>query len=319
MHVIEKGDAGSSGHFGQELQSYWMKLPDKAVFLGLLAAWVLLFHFFGWTSAIAGRTDSLFDWMWDKWSDPANDASHGKLIPWVVLGILWLRRERLIKSVKGVWWPGLVGLALALGLHVVGFLVQQPRLSMVAFFGGAWILAGLVWGMEALKVAFFPFLIFAFCVPMGGTFAQGLTLPLRLLAAKGAFFISKDLLDVSVIREGTKLSDPTGVYGRFDVAAECSGIRSFTALLAITTIFAVLTMRTRWKQAVIIAATIPLALICNILRVTTIVLAANAFETEQAGRFVDSYFGYVTYALAIGGVLLLARFLREKPPVRPPP
>jgi exosortase len=317
MQVTEKGDAGASGHFGQELLFYWRKLPDGMVFLGLVAAWCLLFQFFGWTSTVAGNTDSLFGWMWYKWNDPANDASHGKLIPWVVVGLLWLRRKRLTNSVAGVWWPGLLGLAFALGLHVLGFVVQQPRVSMVALFAGAWMLTGLVWGRETLKASFFPFFIFAFCLPMGGTFAQGLTLPLRLLAAKGAEFITKDVLSVSVMRVGTKLFDPHGVYGSFDVAAECSGIRSFTALLAITTIFSVLTMRTLWKRGVMILATIPLALICNVMRITTIVLAANAFKTPAAGKFVDSYFGYVTYGVAIGGVLLLERWLREKPTAAP--
>ena len=316
--MIEKGDGGSFGHFGQEFQYYWSKLPDRMIFLGLLAAWCLLFQFFGWTSTVAGRTDSLFGWMWVKWDDSANDASHGKLIPWVVLALLWVRRRRLVSSVAGVWWPGLLGLAFALGLHVLGFVVQQPRVSMVALFSGAWILAGLVWGRETLKASFFPFFIFAFCVPMGGTFAQGLTLPLRLLAAKGAAFITKDVLDVSVMRVGTKLMDPNGVFGSFDVAAECSGIRSFIALLAITTIFSVLTMRSLWKRAVMIGSTIPLALVCNVMRITTIILAANAYKTAAAGKFVDTYFGYVTYGVAIGGVLLLERWLREKPPVTPP-
>jgi exosortase len=321
MHVIEKSEAGAAAsfdHFGQEFQFYWSRLPDGSVFLGLLAAWCLLFQFFGWTSTVAGQTGSLFGWMWGKWDDSSNDASHGKLIPLVVLGLLWLRRKRLVSSVAGVWWPGLLGLAFALALHVVGFIVQQPRFSMVALFSGAWMLTGLVWGRETLKVTFFPFVIFAFCVPMGGTFAQGLTLPMRVLAAKGAAFITKDVLDVSVMRVGTKLIDPNGVFGSFDVAAECSGIRSFIALLAISTILSVLTMRKFWKRAVIIASAVPLALVCNVMRITTIIMAANAFKTQAAGKFVDDWFGYVTYGVAIGGVLLLARLLKEKPLAVPP-
>jgi exosortase len=317
MHAVENAEAESFGSFGQEVRFYWAKLPDRVIFLGLLAAWCLLFQFFGWTSAIVGLSDSLFGWMWDKWSDPSNDASHGKLIPWVVLGLLWLRRRRLVDSMTGVWWPGLAGLALALWLHIVGVMVQQPRLSMVALFSGAWVLTGLVWGRETLKVSFFPFFIFAFCVPMGGTFAQGLTLPLRLLAAKGALFVSKDLLDISVVRNGTKLLDPNHVY-TFDVAAECSGIRGFTALLAITMIFSVLTKRTLWRRAVMIAATVPLALFCNVMRITTNILAASAFKSQAAGAFMDEWFGYVTYGVAIGGMLLLGRLLREKPLAVPP-
>lgn len=310
---MEKAEAVSFGSFGEEFQYYWTRLPDRVVFLGLLAAWCLLFQYFGWTSAVAGNNSSVFSWMWEKWSNPTNDAGHGKLIPIVVLGLLWLRRKRLADAVEGTWWPALIGVALALLFHVIGFVVQQPRISMVGLFSGAWVLTGLVWGPRVLKETFFPFFIFAFCVPMGGTFAQGLTLPLRMLAAQGATFITKDMLDVQVTRVGTKLMDPNGIFGSFDVAAECSGIRSFIALLAITTIFSVLTMRTWWKRAVMIAATIPLSLICNIMRVSTIILAANTFKTAKAGQFVDTYFGYVTYAVAVAGMLLLAKLLKEKP------
>jgi exosortase len=321
MQVVEKPEAVSEAPFaslGQEIQVYWSKLPDGAAFVGLLAAWCLLFYYYGWTSTLAGRTDSLFGWMWDKWNDPSNDSSHGKIIPFVVVGLLWFRRKQIVEVVSGVWWPGLFGVGFSLLLHVLGFVIQQPRFSMVGLFSGMWFLTGLVWGRDTLKITFFPFVIFAFCVPMGGTFAQGLTLPLRLFAARGAEFITKGLLQVNVQRIGTKLLDPTGVYGSFDVAAECSGIRSFVALLAITTIFSVLTMRKYWKRAVMILSTIPLSLICNIMRVTTIVMAANEFKTPKAGKFVDDYFGYVTYAVAIGGMLLLARLLKEEtPPVSP--
>ena len=58
MQVLDKDDAGSFGHFGQELRFYWSKLPNGFVFLGLLAAWCLLFQFCGWTSTVAGTTDS---------------------------------------------------------------------------------------------------------------------------------------------------------------------------------------------------------------------------------------------------------------------
>jgi exosortase len=299
------------------LEAFWRAMPDKAVFGALLAAWVLLFHYWGWTTMTAGRTGSLFDWMWLKWSDPSNDASHGKLIPWVVLAVLWFRRERLVKSVAGVWWPGLIGVGLALGLQVAGFVVQQPRLSMMALFFGAWGLTGLVWGRETLKVTFFPFFIFAFCVPMGGTFAQSLTLPLRMWAAKVTAFITDDVLGIEVVRTGTKLVDPHG-YFNCEVAAECSGIRSFMALLAISTIFSVLAMRVLWKRAVMIGLSVPIALICNVLRLVAIILAATAFRSQAAGNFVHEWFGYVTYMIGIGILLLAARWLGEKPSPSPP-
>jgi exosortase len=303
--------------FLAELKSFGKALPDKAVLAVLLAAWVLLFQYLGWTTTVAGKTGSLFAWMWGKWDDPANDAGHGKLIPFVVLAILWARRERLVKSVSGVWWPPLLAVGLALALHVAGFVVQQPRLSMVALFFGAWGLVGLVWGWEAWKVTFFPFLIFAFCLPMGGTFAQDLTLPLRKMAAQVTLFVAHDLLQIDVVRSGTELLEAHGRW-HYEVAAECSGIRSFVALLAISTIFSVLTMRLFWKRAVMIVLTVPISLVCNVVRLSTIILAATAFKSQAAGAFVDRWFGYVTYMIGIGILLLAARWLREKPCCQPP-
>lgn len=306
--------------FWEEFQTHWNAMPDKVVCGVLLAAWILLFQFYGWASSIAGQSHSLFVWMWQKWSDPSNDASHAKLIPWVALYLLWARRERLARFCAGVWWPGLLILGMALVLHVIGFVVQQPRFSMVALFSGAWGLLGLVWGWETLKATFFPFFIFGFCVPVGGTFALGLTLPLRIVAAKATMFVAHNLMGIDIVRTGTTLSDPS-VKWHFDVAAECSGIRSFVALLAISTIFSVLTMRKFWKRAVMILMTIPLALICNIFRLTTIILAAKAFQQsdqgQAAGHLVDEWFGYVTYAVAIGLLLLAGRWLKEKPASSP--
>jgi len=317
MDASVRIEPGRSRGFVPELQAFWRAMPDKGVFGVLLAAWVLLFQYYGWTTETAGQTGSLFDWMWAKWSDATNDAGHGKLIPWVVLGVLWFRRERLVKSVAGVWWPGLAGVGLALALHVAGFVVQQPRLSMVALFFGAWSLTGVVWGRETLKATFFPFFIFAFCVPVGGTFAQGLTMNMRLWAAKATKYLTDDVLGIQVVRTGTNLMDPHG-YFNCEVAAECSGIRSFVALLALSTIFSVLAMRGFWKRAVMIGLSVPIALICNVLRLIAIILVATAFRSRAAGNFVHEWFGYVTYMIGIGILLLAARWLGEKP-LPPPP
>ena len=77
-------------------------------------------------------------------------------------------------------------------------------------------------------------------------------------------------------------------------------------------------MRLFWKRAVMIALTVPIALICNVVRLSTIILAATAFKSQAAGAFVDNWFGYVTYMIGIAILLLAARWLREKPGCEPP-
>jgi exosortase len=298
-----------------EIRRYWDVLPNKGFFLVLLAAWCALFQFWGTTQFNFSTTPSLFQWMYGAWDAPAMDSEHGKLIPWVVLGLLWYKRDQLAACKPGPGWLALPLLALALLLHVAGFLVQQPRLSMMALFLGLYSLVGVVWGWGAMKATFFPLVLFGFCLPLG-TVLDPYTLSLRILASKATLFICKDLLNIPVVRDGTLLKNPDG--SSFEVAAACSGIRSFVALSCITTIFAVLKFKKAWKRALIILLTIPLALGCNTIRLVAIIVAQRA-SGAAAANLIHEWFGYVTYALALLCLILADSLLKEPEEETPPP
>jgi exosortase len=319
MDVVEKeapvsAPVETAPDFATEFRSYWARVPDKGFLFGLLAAWFAVFYLFGISSFNFSKTPSLFEWMRNAWDDPMMDASQGKLIPFVVAILLWVKRRELAETITGWWWPGLVLVGLALLLHAFGFLAQQPRVSIIALFSGIYCLAGLVWGWKTMKASFFPFVLFAFCMPLG-TFVEALTLPLRLIMTKITYLVCSGGLDIELTRNGTTLTDPTGMIN-YDVAPACSGIRSFVALLAVTTIFSVLTFRPYWKRAAIIAMTVPLVVLCNVFRLATIILATQAIN-KKAGLFVHEWFGFVTYMLAIVCLMGVARFLRDKPSTRP--
>jgi exosortase len=297
-----------------EFRRYWNALPDKALFLGLLGAWVALFHFWGTTQFNYSRTPSLFEWMHGAWNAPALDSSHCNLVPFVVLGLLWFKRGQLARCARGVGWLALPLLAVAVAAHAAGFLAQQPRLSIVAFFLGVYSLIGVVWGRDAMKATFFPIVLFAFCVPLGSVIDNN-TLTLRLFAAKATLVIARDWLGIDVVRDGTVLLNSDGTA--YEVAAACSGIRSFVALLGITTVYAVLKLRKPWKRALIISLTIPLALGCNVFRLVTMIVAEKAFG-KAAGEFVHEWFGFVTYAIALGCLMLAGSWLRESETVETP-
>ncbi len=292
----------------REARVLWGRLPDRSLFLILLGAWGLLFHFLGHCSFNFTDHPSLFAWMWGAWSAPALEAGHGKLVPLVVLALLWLRRNQLLATPARRWLPALAGLAAALVLHVLAFTVQQPRLSMVALAAGAWWLVGLVWGPGWLRKTFFPFLLLGFCVPLE-SLGEGILFRLRLLVTTLSVGIGHHLLGLDVMNEGTRIFNAARTFG-YDVAPACSGIRSLASLLAVTTIYGYVAFRSPWRRFVMITLAAPLAVAGNVARITTVIILAEAFG-HKAGAAAETNLGYVTFAVAIGLMFVAGWLMRE--------
>ena len=300
----------SSSTFRDEITDVWRSLPYKGMFFVLAAAWVLLFHWMGNSTLGYVESASLFDWLGYAYDNSADD-DHGRLIPFVVLGLMWWKRRDLIAVTKNVWWPALILIAFAVVLHLIGFMVQQTRVSVVAFFLGLYGVMGLTWGYAWLKNTFFPFFLFAFCVPLA-TLSEPITFPLRLIVTKITAFISDIGLGIGVICDGTRIYDPDGTF-EYEVAAACSGIRSLTATLALALIFGFVLFGAWWKRAIIIASAIPLAVAGNVFRLSLIILAAEIWG-QSGGTYVhdSSWLSLLPYVPAMGGLFLISHLLRER-------
>ncbi len=296
-----------------EFPVVWRGMPDKGLFFALLAAWVALFHFLGNSTFGYVDTPSLLQWMYSAYNQPDSEDAHGNLIPFVVLGLLWWKREALARVVKRTWWPGLAGVVLALVLHLLGYLMQQPRISIIAFFSGVYALLGLVWGWRFAVACFFPFVLFAFCLPLA-TALDPITIPLRQISTDVAVYLARGVLGIPVLQFGVQIMDPKGAYS-YEVAAACSGIRSLLTLTALTTIYGFVSFSAGWKRMIMVAIAVPLALVGNVLRLVTVIVAAEAFGPKTA-EVVHDWFGFVTFALAVAVMLGLGHLLREPEPER---
>ena len=295
--------------FREEWGRCWRDLPEKTLFFMLLAAWAALFLFFGNSTLGYTATHSLFRWMEYTYS-MSTDDEHGRLIPFVVLGLYWWKRKELMAVPKAPWWPGLGLLGLALLVHGIGYMVQQARISIIGFFLGVYAVTGMVWGWRWLKASFFPFCLFAFCVPLG-TLTETITFPLRIAATQITVAISHVGLGIDVIQDGTRIFDPNGAY-QYEVAAACSGIRSLTVTLAIAVIYAFVYFKSPWRRGLIIAAAFPVAVTANVIRLTSIIIAAEAFGAA-AGNYVhaSAWMSLLPYVPALLGIVLLGYWMRE--------
>lgn len=303
--------AANSPPFFDELKTQWRRLPDKTVFIVLLLCWISLFHFLGLSSRAWTGNQSLLERVWSFYSDPLQDMGYAKIVPLAVLWLLWHKRERLMAAGSGARWPFLAMLGGALSLHFVGFVAQQESISVVAFFFGIYSLVGVVWGWRVFKETFFPFFLLVFCIPLG-PLKDGATFSLQLLATTMTQFVSHDVLGIPLTRVGTKLLKPDG--SAFEVVAACSGLRSFTALLLVTTIYSMVGFRQVWKRALLIAATIPLALGCNVLRLVAVVVADRAWG-RRIGQWAHESDWIFTYGAALIAIMVIGHWLRERRPV----
>jgi exosortase len=298
-----------------EIAAAWGQFPHREGFWLMLLAWVLLFQFLGNSTLGYIKSQSLIAWMVFDYGVSDNDT-HGFFSPFLVPMLLWWKKDQLLPLPKSAWWPGLLLLLAALLLHVAGFLVQQARISILAFYLGIYALTGIAWGGAWLRATFFPFCLLVFCVPVG-TAVDAITFPLRQVATTITTHLAHTVLGIQVIQKGTMIFDPGGNF-QYDVAAACSGLRSLTALLLITIIYAFLFFKKFWQRGFIILLAGPAAIISNVVRLLGIVVAAQLFG-QEGGNYVHestllSFLPYlIGFSIVFGAGWLMER--RQRPVV----
>ena len=244
-------------------------------------------------------------------SDFSDDA-YGNLIPFLVIGLYWWKRRELLALPLKVWPPALLLIGLGLALHITGYLIQEPRLSIVALFVGIYGLMGLAWGPAWLLHSFFPFFLFIFAVPLS-TVSDSITFPLRILVTTLSEWVAHYIFGIGVLRMGTQLFDPAGTY-QYDVAAACSGIRSLMAIVLFSLVYGFVVFRSPWKRLFLLALAIPFAVLGNLLRMLLIIVAA-VMGGQEWGNYVheSTIISLIPYLPAFLGVLLIGRWLEKRP------
>lgn len=303
-----------------ELGQLWNSLPNRTAFAVLFSGWILLFHFLGNSTLGYVNTPSVFGWLNALYNrDSVNESGDElcPLIPFVTLGLLYLKRIELTNAMKGPWRAALAMLALASLLHVAGYVIQQTRISLVAFILGGFAVMGLFWGRQWLRLTFFPWFLLLAAIPFS-SYLDSITFGLRLLSSKVSVAICRNLLGMDLIRQETLVSMAPSSHSagfHFEVAAACSGMRSLTAVVLISTLFAYLNFQSIWRRLAIVVASLPLALAGNIFRLCVVFVVGDAFG-ENAGKFVETKMGFITWIAALLGLFQLGRWLRETTPMQ---
>lgn len=274
-----------------------------SVLIGLL---YVLFHLFGNTVENV-KSNSAFVWMVARWNDKQSfgaDYSHGYLIPFVSLAVIWHKREDLKSASKQICQLGLVIIIMALMFHWLGAKMQQTRISLISLIMLIWGIPFYFYGWHVAKILIFPCTYLIFCVPLN--FLDGLSGPLQQIATSVAHTLLNGL-GIECERVGTQLMSP---YFQLNVEAPCSGLRSLLAMTALTAVYAYYTQKTFTKKWLLFLTSIPIAVAGNIGRIISIALVSIAAGQQFGAGLHHDWSGYVLFSLAISLMIAFGRLLK---------
>ncbi len=258
----------------------------------LLAALVVLW-FFGFVERFGPDYDrrSALHWIYSAWT-PVTDYEHGKLVIFIIIGLVAYRWRDIRRSMgEGSWW-GLVSVALGCLLFIAAVRTIQPRIALGGLPFILWGAALYCWGWQAARLLIFPLFFFWIAIPLPAF--QQATYQLQLLATQMAHHGSS-LFGVETYTKGTTILPIHGDWKPLSIAHGCSGIRSLMALIMITAAWAYVANLVLWKRILLFCSALPLAIIGNALRVTSIFVIAEYGNAEWASTTWHDWSGLLLF------------------------
>jgi len=207
--------------------------------------------------------------------------SHGYLVPLFSIGLLWWKRDILSKITLETRWWGLPVIALACAVQLLGMYIYIPWLegaSLMVFIAGIAILIG---GWNLLKITWPSIAFLVFMIPLPWRVEATLRSPLRLFAAQVSNWLLQ-LFGLPSVVEGTVI-DISGQ--KLGVEEACSGIAMLMTFFALATGLMIVVQRPWVDKLVIILSALPIAIICNVLRITATGILYYTVG-ESVGKFV---------------------------------
>ncbi|HZZ21055.1 MAG TPA: exosortase/archaeosortase family protein, partial [Opitutaceae bacterium] len=268
----------------------------------------LIFQFLGNSTHGYIASSSLFYWWGFQWVNAASETEHGFPILAISAWLVYhnLRREQPAAASYG---PASAAMVAGLLVHALGFVAEQARLSILGLLLFTWGAVSVAGGRRWSRAVAFPIAFMVFAIPINALDSAGFWLRMWVIGTSSAVVHG---LGIHVLVNGTQLLSQDGRYD-YDVAAACSGIRSLVAVTALSLLIGYLMFRNRWLWAAMFAVAFPLIYVANVVRIVSIVVAAQ-LGGQSLGDKVHEVMGFVVFVMVLGGVYFVAEWAaRAKP------
>lgn len=264
-------------------------LNNKKVFAAAMAVLAVILLWSYWP-VITG--------LWRMWMR-SDEYGSGLFVPFIAIYVLWIRREELKNTPTAISIIGLLGFLASQAFLFFGrffYFDSAERLALVGTIAAAalwlfgWRIIGKIYGVMAFLILM---------VPLPRRMDEAIALPLQSLATKSAVFCL-EMLGYAVIREGNVIRIGQTTVA---VAEACNGLRMITAFFVIAGLIALVINRSVWEKAFIVISALPIAILCNTIRLTATSIAFTYINVEKWQQIFHDYGGYAMMPLALAIVL----------------
>lgn len=226
-----------------------------------------------------------------------SDHSAGQLVPLVALYLLWQKR-RVLRQCRFApcWRYGPALLLAGEALRVLGCFTGHATLERYSLVV---VLAGLVWwigGRQMFQRTQWVLAFLLLMVPLPSVARLPITVRLQSLATAGSVFLI-EAFGVHIERQGNVIVLGDGLV--LGVAEACSGLRMLMAFVVVAGFVALMVDRSKSIKFFLLLSSLPLAVLCNIVRICLTATMMIWVSEEFAGKFFHDFAGLVMMPVAV--------------------
>ena len=236
--------------------------------------------------------------VWNIWQR-SDEYSCGLLVPFLAAYVLWSRRQSIAKCrIRPSVW-GLFAFLAAQGIRLFGLFFMYGSAERLSIALSIAALVLLLFGWQLFRKVFTVLLFLCLMLPWPNRVQAAVALPLQSWATSSAVFCL-ETLGYEVIQQGNIIHIGEATVA---VAEACNGLRMVTAFLVICSLVVLLVKRAWWEKLIILASSLPIALLCNTVRLTVTALAFTVLTGEHWEEIFHDFGGYAMMPLALAAVV----------------
>ncbi|MHC4560637.1 MAG: exosortase/archaeosortase family protein, partial [Planctomycetota bacterium] len=235
--------------------------------------------------------------LWNMWQI-SDEYSSGLLVPFLAVYILWSKRHDIAQCrIRPCYW-GLFAFAFAQAVRIFGlfFMYGSAERLSIALTIAALVL--LLFGWQLFR-KISPILLFlCLMLPPPNRIHDAVALPLQRWATVSAVFCLEMIYEV--VKDGNiiRIGDASVA-----VLEACNGLRMVTAFFVIGGFVVLLVERAWWEKLIVLVSSLPIALLCNTVRLAITAVFFTVIEGENWEKIFHDFGGYAMMPLALAAIV----------------